>query len=150
MRLSSTWVVSYAPKPFPEPPREQRGIVAAEEALAIVDRAVRDASNGKALIRLADAADEMRFMDVLVCAWGWALLVNDAGVGGGSYATSSDAAHNQAEWFEQPRGDGFDLERSRFVRPDAARRAVEAYFRAGKLWNGVAWSPMPPDDALIG
>jgi hypothetical protein len=92
----------------------------------------------------------MWLLDVCGCAWGWALLVNDAGIGDGSYATSNNVAYDQAEWFEQPQGEGFELARRYFIQSDAARRAAEVYLRVGKLWAGVKWWPEPPNDASFG
>ncbi len=143
--MANTWaILPVVPGPNDLPGRIENVLTAAA-ALAVVERVERAAAGQPFLVRIEDQHDPMKWIDVGVCPWGWAMLCTDDYEPNTSdnFVTRGDS-HGQEVWeFDQPGGQTMGLSKKSFVDPKRLKRALGVYLSTRKLWRGMSWEPTP-------
>ena len=143
--MTNTWVILPVIPGDTGLPGRFENVSTVAAAMAVIGRAERAAAGRPFLVRIQDRHDRMKWIDVGVCPWGWAMLCLDDFVPNTSdYFVSRGDSDSAEEWeFEQPCGQSMQLPRKSFVDGDKLKRALSVYLVTRKLWRGLRWQPTP-------
>lgn len=141
--MGNQWIIAtkvdvrYKPSP-------EDHIVGPQAAMEAIETAIKTPPADGLAVRVVDPRNNMRWMDVAACEWGWALLYN-APDEGHSFCTWA-GGRQEMRSFQSTHGEEIELDRRWFVPPPVAREALGRYLSTERLWTGVAWWPELPDE----
>ena len=113
--------------------------------MAAITRVELAASGQPFLVRIEDRHDRMKWIDIGVCPWGWAMFcTDDYDPNTSDHFVTRGNNTSDEEWeFDQPGGQTLWMSRKSFVDAEKLKRALFMYLSTRKLWSGIDWEPTP-------
>lgn len=147
--MTNTWVILPVVPGDTDLPGRFEHISTVAAAMAVIERVEGVAAGRPFLVRFQDRHDRMKWVDLGVCPWGWAMLCTDDYVPNTSdnFVSRGDSGSTEDWEFEQPGGQSMQLPRYSFVDRDKLLHALRVYLVTRQLRRGVRWEPTP--DALL-
>ncbi len=148
----NTWAMLISLSGHKDLPGRIENVWTAATAFEVLDRVERAAGGEAFLVRIEDQSDPMKWVDVGVCPWGWAMLCTDDYIPNDSdnFLTRGSSSSNEEWEFAQPGGQPMWLPKRSFTDAESLKHALGVYLVTRKLWRKMNWEPVPDPRLLIG